>query len=195
MVIDMNDEQLSTLADLQGFLDGTVTMDFMVASEERYAFIARTVKRFGYLFFTRTTWQGRIDTDLLTLLPTDERRPALETARKALSAQGERQLVLLVSAGKNDAGTPKAAALLRRTLREFVPDLQAQNDFAAFYTFPGDFYAGFDNRRRPRLAQDRHAGNGACPRPESALRALPGQQRALDLRPFRLLRQLAAKSG
>ena len=44
----MNDEQLRTLADLQGFLDGTVTMDFTVASEERYAFIARTVKRFGY---------------------------------------------------------------------------------------------------------------------------------------------------
>jgi transposase InsO family protein len=36
------------LADLQGFLDGTVTMDFTVVSEERYAFIARTVKRFGY---------------------------------------------------------------------------------------------------------------------------------------------------
>ena len=46
MVIDMNDEQLRTLADLQGFLDGTVKMDFTVASDERYAFIARTVKRF-----------------------------------------------------------------------------------------------------------------------------------------------------
>ena len=48
MVIEMNDEQLLTLADLQGFLDGTVTMDFTVAEDERYAFIARTVKRFGY---------------------------------------------------------------------------------------------------------------------------------------------------
>jgi hypothetical protein len=47
MVIEMNDEQLLTLADLQGFLDGTVTMDFTVAEGERYAFIARTVKRFG----------------------------------------------------------------------------------------------------------------------------------------------------
>ena len=35
MVIDMNDEQLKTLADLQGFLDGTVMMDFAVAGEER----------------------------------------------------------------------------------------------------------------------------------------------------------------
>jgi hypothetical protein len=43
MVIDMNDEQLKTLLDLQGFLDGTVTMDFSVTAEERYAFIARTV--------------------------------------------------------------------------------------------------------------------------------------------------------
>ena len=48
MVIDMNDEQLKTLVDLQGFLDGTVMMDFAVAGEERYEFIARTVKRFGY---------------------------------------------------------------------------------------------------------------------------------------------------
>jgi len=35
MVIDMNDEQLKTLADLQGILDGTVMMDFAVAGEER----------------------------------------------------------------------------------------------------------------------------------------------------------------
>jgi transposase InsO family protein len=48
MVIEMDDEQLKTLGDLQGFLNGTVMMDFTVASEERYAFIARTVKRFGY---------------------------------------------------------------------------------------------------------------------------------------------------
>ena len=44
----MDDEQLRTLVDLQGFLDGTVAMEFTVAAEERYAFIARTVKRFGY---------------------------------------------------------------------------------------------------------------------------------------------------
>jgi hypothetical protein len=34
MVIDMNDEQLRTLADVQGFLDGTVAMDFTVAEDE-----------------------------------------------------------------------------------------------------------------------------------------------------------------
>jgi transposase InsO family protein len=48
MVIDMNDKQLLTLAQLQGFLNGTVAVDFAVAAEERYDFIARTVCRFGY---------------------------------------------------------------------------------------------------------------------------------------------------
>ena len=48
MVINMNDEQLHTLADLQAFLTGTVAMDFTVTAEQRYEFIARTVRRFGY---------------------------------------------------------------------------------------------------------------------------------------------------
>jgi transposase InsO family protein len=48
MVIDMNDEQLRTLAELQAFLDGTGVVEFSVATEERYAFIARTVRRFSY---------------------------------------------------------------------------------------------------------------------------------------------------
>ena len=46
--IDMNDEQLQTLAQLQAFLAGTFAVDFAVAAGERYAFIARTVRRFGY---------------------------------------------------------------------------------------------------------------------------------------------------
>ncbi len=44
----MNDEQLHTLAQLQAFLDGTITVDFAVAADERYDFIGRTVRRFGY---------------------------------------------------------------------------------------------------------------------------------------------------
>ena len=48
MVIEMNDEQLQTLAQLLAFLDGTLAVDFAVAADERYAFIARTVRRFGY---------------------------------------------------------------------------------------------------------------------------------------------------
>jgi transposase InsO family protein len=48
MVIDMNDEQLHTLAQIRAFLDGTVALDFAVAAQERYGFIGRTVRRFGY---------------------------------------------------------------------------------------------------------------------------------------------------
>ena len=48
MVINMNDEQLHTLADLQAFLAGTVAMDFTVTADQRYEFIARTVRRFDY---------------------------------------------------------------------------------------------------------------------------------------------------
>ena len=48
MVIDMDDEQLHTLAQMQAFLDGTVALDFAVAAAERYGFIERTVRRFGY---------------------------------------------------------------------------------------------------------------------------------------------------
>ena len=48
MVIDMNDKQLLTLAQLQAFLDGTEAVDFSVSTEDRYDFIARTVRRFDY---------------------------------------------------------------------------------------------------------------------------------------------------
>lgn len=48
MVINMNDEQMHTLAQIQAFLDGTTAVDFAVAADERYDFIARTIRRFGY---------------------------------------------------------------------------------------------------------------------------------------------------
>jgi transposase InsO family protein len=48
MVIDMNDEQRRTLADLRAFLTGTKAVDFSVAADERYEFIRRTVRRFCY---------------------------------------------------------------------------------------------------------------------------------------------------
>jgi hypothetical protein len=38
MVIDMNDEQLHTLAQLRAFLDGTAAVDFAVAAGECYDF-------------------------------------------------------------------------------------------------------------------------------------------------------------
>ena len=36
MVIEMNDGQLHTLAQLQVFLDGTIAVDFAVTRDERY---------------------------------------------------------------------------------------------------------------------------------------------------------------
>ena len=48
MVIQMNDQQLQTLAQLQAFLDGTTTVAFTLAPSERYGFIGRTVRRFTY---------------------------------------------------------------------------------------------------------------------------------------------------
>src|ERR1700693_3413000 len=53
MVIDMNDRQLLTLAQLRSFLNGTVALDFAVAPDERYALIARTVRRFSSALLKR----------------------------------------------------------------------------------------------------------------------------------------------
>jgi len=47
-VIDMNDAKLRTLDQMRAFLQGTVTLDFCVLPEDRYEFVARTVRRFGY---------------------------------------------------------------------------------------------------------------------------------------------------
>ena len=48
MVIDMNDKQLASLAQVKAFLEGTTALDLAVAAAERYAFITRTLQRFGY---------------------------------------------------------------------------------------------------------------------------------------------------
>ena len=58
MVIDMNDEQLQTLAQLRAFLDGTVAVDFAVTGEARHDFIARTVRHLGYARLKRTDRGG-----------------------------------------------------------------------------------------------------------------------------------------
>ena len=54
MVINMNDNQLNSLADLSAFLLGTTTVEFALAAAERYAFIERTLRRFGYAGLRRT---------------------------------------------------------------------------------------------------------------------------------------------
>ncbi|MDR2173134.1 MAG: MMPL family transporter [Burkholderiales bacterium] len=62
-------------------------------------------------------WRGQIDTDLLALLPVDERNPHAEAALKTLAQHGERQLVLLLAAP--DAATAQRAAhLVRHLLRD-----------------------------------------------------------------------------
>jgi len=48
MVIDMNDAKLQTLDQVRAFLKGTAAVAFSVAASERYEFVARTVRRFGY---------------------------------------------------------------------------------------------------------------------------------------------------
>ena len=48
MVIDMNDAQLHTLEQLRGFLEGTAAVGFSVGADERYDFITRILRRFGY---------------------------------------------------------------------------------------------------------------------------------------------------
>ncbi len=53
MVIDMDDAQLQTLDQVRAFLEGTAAMGFSVAPDERYQFVARTVRRFGYSWLKR----------------------------------------------------------------------------------------------------------------------------------------------
>jgi transposase InsO family protein len=54
MVIDMNDTQLHTLDQLRAFLNGTVAVGFSVGANERYDFITRILRRFGYARLRRT---------------------------------------------------------------------------------------------------------------------------------------------
>jgi transposase InsO family protein len=56
MVIDMNDAQLKTLAQLKAFLDGSAAVDFRPAGDDlaRYAHITAVLGRFGYGRLRRT---------------------------------------------------------------------------------------------------------------------------------------------
>jgi len=80
-------------------------------------------------------WRGQIDTDLLALLPVDERNPHAEAALKALTQHGERELVLLLEA-KDAATAQRAARQVRESLLEapLTPQalqgqLEAMRDF------------------------------------------------------------------
>ena len=54
MVIDMNDAKLRTPDQVRAFLQGTVALELCVRPEERYEFVARTVRRFGYARLSRS---------------------------------------------------------------------------------------------------------------------------------------------
>ena len=54
MVIDMNDAKLHTLDELRAFLNDTVAVGFSVDTPERYDFITRILRRFGYARLRRT---------------------------------------------------------------------------------------------------------------------------------------------
>ncbi|MCL2297945.1 MAG: MMPL family transporter [Proteobacteria bacterium] len=62
-------------------------------------------------------WRGQIDTDLLALLPVDERNPRAEAALKTLAQHGEQQLVLLLTAPAS-ATAQRAAHRVREMLRD-----------------------------------------------------------------------------
>ena len=50
MVIDMNESQLKTVAQLRAFLEGTLEVQFRALDDDtqRYGFIAAVLKRFAY---------------------------------------------------------------------------------------------------------------------------------------------------
>ncbi|MDA8256549.1 MAG: nitroreductase [Betaproteobacteria bacterium] len=98
MVIDMNDEQVHTLAQMQAFVHGTVALDLAVAAQERYGFIARTVRRkMRILIEMDSTADQEVLDAALTLIHTRQHTspkrlgdpgPDSEQIEKILSAAG-----------------------------------------------------------------------------------------------------------
>ncbi|MDR2925859.1 MAG: hypothetical protein LBU76_07940, partial [Azoarcus sp.] len=90
------------------------------------------------LFLHVRLGQAQIDTDLLALLPVDERKPHAEAALKTLAQHGERELVLLLEAP--DAATAqRAARQVRESLRDapLTPQaVQARLDALRTLYFP-----------------------------------------------------------
>ncbi|MDR0771485.1 MAG: hypothetical protein LBE75_09905 [Burkholderiales bacterium] len=95
-------------------------------------------------------WRGKIDTDLLALLPVDERSPHAEAALKTLAQQGERQLVLLLAAP--DAATAqRAAQQVRQTLREapltlLPPPANVETLLGLYFPYRAGFVTDQDRR-------------------------------------------------
>ncbi|MDR2016899.1 MAG: hypothetical protein LBP90_04780 [Burkholderiales bacterium] len=95
-------------------------------------------------------WRGQIDTDLLALLPVDERNPHAEAALKTLAQQGERSLVLLLAA-PDTVTAQRATQQVRETLRDAPLVLQpAPADVETLLKLYFPYRAGFvtDQDRR-----------------------------------------------
>ena len=88
-------------------------------------------------------WRGQIDTDLLALLPVDERNPQAEAALKTLTQHGERELVLLLEA-KDAATAQRAARFVRENLQSSLLTPQApQAQIEALRDLYFPYRAGF----------------------------------------------------
>ena len=95
-------------------------------------------------------WRNQIDTDLLALLPIDERNPHAEAALKALTQNGERELVLLLAA--KDAATAQRAArqvresLLDAPLTPRAPQTQIEAMRDLYFPYRAGFVTDQDSR-------------------------------------------------
>jgi len=102
-------------------------------------------------------WRGQIDTDLLALLPVDERNPHAEAALRTLTQHGERELVLLLEA--KDAATAQRAArqvresLLEAPLTPQAPQAQIEAMRDLYFPYRAGFVADQDLRWLGRADQ------------------------------------------
>jgi hypothetical protein len=138
MVIDMNDSQLATLEQLRRFLDGAAPLRLSPLAEvaDRYAHIARVVRRFGYTHLHRrdkhlvlrylalTTGYGSAQIKRLVAraatgqrLRRRYRAPAHPFARRF--APADVKLLAAVDAACDTLSRPATAHLLRRAFTEY----------------------------------------------------------------------------
>ncbi|MDR0251181.1 MAG: hypothetical protein LBI35_07755 [Burkholderiales bacterium] len=88
-------------------------------------------------------WRGQIDTDLLALLPVDERNPHAEAALKTLTQHGEQELAVLLNA-PDIAMAQRAAHRTREMLRDAPLTPQAsQAQAEAMHDLYFSYRAGF----------------------------------------------------
>ncbi|MBH9551600.1 MMPL family transporter [Inhella gelatinilytica] len=109
------------------------------------------------------TGRVRLNTDVLAMLPKDERRPEVERALGQLAKAGDGRVVVLVQADDGGAAADRLAAALRAqapqaVVRDRVPDDQASAWLSFFAPYPGALLT--DGQRR-QLEQGDRAALGA----------------------------------